>query len=315
MKATQPPAGPSASPAPDTSEHLHGTLAALASFCIWGLLVLYWKQLHHLAALEQMSHRIVWSAVALVPLVLLGHARNEILATLRSWACMVRLMGSAAMLGVNWYLFIWAVENNRVLDSSLGYFINPLVNAALGWLFLRERTGRLQALGVALAATGVAISVVAYGDVPFLALSMALTFSLYGFIRKTTKAGAIAGLFVETLFMLPVGLVLLYNQYSGSVPVPDTKTLLILACSGPLTLLPLTLFTYAAKRVRFITLGLTQYASPTISFLLGVFVYHEVLKTSSLITFGFIWAGLAVFSYASWRAHHELVQRLKMHTE
>lgn len=300
--------------ATDPRENFRGTMAGFAAFFVWGLLVLYWKLLHHLPALEQMSHRIVWSAVVLVPLIVFTGGLPKLIETLRSASCMFRLAASAATLGINWYLFIWAVEHNRILDSSLGYFINPLMNALLGWLFLRERTSRLQGLGVALAAFGVALSVMAYGDIPFLPLSMALTFSLYGFIRKTTNVGPTTGLFIESLFMLPVGLGYLYWHYHGGAPLPDKQTMFILLWAGPLTLLPLLLFAYAARRVQLLTLGLTQYTSPTISFLLGIFVFHEQLKSSSLITFGFIWVGLAVFSYAGWR-NHQMLMRIARNRE
>jgi chloramphenicol-sensitive protein RarD len=290
----------------DAGENLRGVMAGLGAFCIWGLLVIYWKLLGDLHPFEQICHRMVWSLLALAPIVYFTGNTGEALQILCMPRQLVRLGASSSLLAMNWYLFIWSVEQNRILDSSLGYFINPLVNAVFGYIFLRERVSRLQLMGIALAAAGVGSSLLAYGAFPLLALSMAITFSLYGLIRKTTPVSPIAGLFIETLFMLPIAVTALGVHYGSGAPLPETGIFLILLCAGPATMTPLLLFNYAAKRIRLITLGIVQYISPSISFLLGLFLYEEHLSKSSLITFIFIWAGLALFTFSSWRIYREL---------
>lgn len=283
-----------------------GIAAAIAAFSIWGVLVLYWRVLAELPAYEQLCYRVVWSVVALLPLMFLRNRFAALLAALRQKKLIVGLVCSTVCIGANWYLYIWAVSQNRVLDASLGYYINPMVSALLGGLVLKERFSRLQGIGIALAGVGVLWSIVGHGALPVLALSVAISFSLYGLARKVVPVDPVCGVFVETLLMLPFALGVLWFAYDQGRPLPGVSLQCLLVLAGPLTLLPMLAFNYAAQRIRLTTLGLTQYMSPTLSFLIGVYVLHEPFNVRGLITFGCIWAGLAVFTWASWRMLHPL---------
>ena len=281
-----------------------GPLAAALAYILWGLFPLYIKQLQAVPALEIVLHRSAWSLVFVFGLLALLRRAAWLAAVLRQPRTLAIFGLSALLLAVNWLLYVWAVNAGRVLDASLGYFINPLVNVVLGFAVLHERPRRLQWLAVALAAAGVLWLAVGAGHWPWVSITLALSFGLYGLLRKTAPLGAIEGLALETLMLAPLAVGgLLWLQLSGhsAFGQGDWRLDLWLLAAGPFTAIPLLLFASGARRVSMATLGLLQYLGPSIQFLLGVFVYHEPFSESRGLGFLLIWAALAVYSAESWR--------------
>ena len=286
---------------------LRGVFAAASAFALWGALVLYWDLLNGLSAFEILAHRIVWSLLCVWPLLLCTGRMHEVRAALHNKGTLLRICGSALLIGTNWCLYIYAVVTGHVLDASLGYYINPLSLALLGFVLLGERPARMQVLAIALAALGVVYSLVINGYIPWLAVSIALSFSLYGFIRKTVQLEAAPGVFLETALLTPFALawlVWLYSQGQLAFGSHNLQTDLLLVGGGPVTLVPLLLFTYATRHITLITLGILQYLSPTITLLLGLFVLQVKLEASVLVTFVFIWLALGLYTWNAWRFLH-----------
>ena len=281
-----------------------GPLAAALSYVLWGLFPLYIKQLQAVPALEIVLHRSAWSLVFVFGLLALLRRAAWLAAVLRQPRTLAIFGLSALLLAANWLLYVWAVNAGRVLDASLGYFITPLVNVVLGFAVLHERPRRLQWLAVALAAAGVLGLAVGAGHGPWVSLTLALRFGLYGLLRKTAPLGAIEGLALETLMLAPLAVAgLLWLQLGGhsAFGQGDWRLDLWLLAAGPFTAIPLLLFASGARRVSMATLGLLQYLGPSIQFLLGVFIYHEPFSESRGLGFLLIWAALAVYSAESWR--------------
>lgn len=272
--------------------------AALAYLC-WGLFPLYFKQLTEVPALEVIAHRTLWS-LCFVALLMTALRRW-------AWAPAVlrqpRVLGtfglSASLLVVNSLAYVWAVQHGHVLEASLGYFINPLVNVALGFVFLRERPRPVQWLAVGLAALGVLWLTLQTGRAPWIALLIAFSFGFYGLVRKTAPLGAMEGLTLETLLIAPLAaaaLALWTAQGHSAFAVGAPSQIAWLLMAGPVTAIPLLLFAAGARRLPLTTLGLVQYISPTMQFLLGVWVFHEPLAPARLLAFACIWAALVVYS-------------------
>lgn len=279
---------------------MHSGLAAAATaYVLWGLFPLYIKQVQHVGTLEITLHRAVWSMLFMA-LLLAGLKRLAWLpAVLRQPRTLALFAASTLLVSSNWLLYVWAVNAHRVLDASLGYFINPLLNVALGYVFLHERPRPGQWLAVGVAAAGVAWLAVAQGGVPWVSLGLALGFGLYGLLRKTAPLGAAEGLALETLLLALVGLpVLLWLGAQGhsAFAQGDAATRAWLIAAGPATAVPLLLFAHGARQVSLATLGLLQYLGPSLQFLLGVWVYHEPLQPQRVLGFGFIWAALALYT-------------------
>jgi chloramphenicol-sensitive protein RarD len=295
------PAPPSTagSRAPAAPDPLSGILASAAAFLIWGLSPAYWKCLLDVPAVEIMLHRCVWSFLLLMPLLVVLRRWGEFTAALASPPTLGLLTASALLVGGNWFIYIWAVNNDHVLQASLGYYINPLINVLLGMVFLKERLRRAQAVALGLATAGVLYLTITYGDFPWVALSLALSFGFYGLIRKVAPVASLPGLAVETLVLsIPAGLLLLklHQTGGGSFMQMGLGTDLLLAGTAPLTAVPLLLFTLGARKISLTTLGFIQYLGPTGMFLLGVWVYGEPFSRIQAITFVLIWSALAVFS-------------------
>ncbi len=276
-----------------------GIVYATLAYLAWGLFPLYFKQVASVPALEVVVHRMVWSLL-FVLLVLLVRRRWTWLAQV---ARQPRVVGafalSALLLSSNWLIYVWAVQNQHVQDASLGYFILPLVNVAMAYAFLGERPRAGQWLAVAVAACGVLWLTLHSGHLPWIALLLALTFGFYGLLRKVAVLGALEGLTLETLMLAPLALgYLAYGLWQGhSVLLQgDATTIGWLLFAGPLTAVPLLLFAAGARRLPMTTLGLLQYASPSLVFLLSVVVFNEPLQTNRLIGFGLIWGALLVYS-------------------
>jgi chloramphenicol-sensitive protein RarD len=282
--------------APETR---HGVLFALAAFLAWGANPLYFKAVAEVPIAEVLAHRVVW-AVALLALWIGVRRRwglvGAALADRRT--CRVLLL-TTVILTVNWLIYIWAIAADRVLETSLGYYVNPLVNVVLGMAVLRERLSPLQLGAVALAAVGVANLAVAVGGFPWVALSLAVTFGIYGLLRKTAQVDSPTGLFIETSMLFPAALgyiVWLAVAGGGRFGTMDARTDVLLVMAGPVTALPLIWFTHAARRLRYATVGLFQYISPTGHFLLAVLVFGEAFTAAHAVTFACIWTALALFT-------------------
>jgi chloramphenicol-sensitive protein RarD len=291
-----------------------GAMFALAAYFMWGVAPLYFKLLKAMPAQEILMHRIVWSAVVLIILVLLSGKLEQVKSALKNTKVMCILLLSGALLAVNWLLFIWAINNDHLLDASLGYYINPLLNVFLGRLFFQEKLRRLQQVAVGLAFFGVIILVLSYGQVPWIALVLALTFAFYGLLRKKVAVDSLPGLLLETLMMLPFA-VFYWISFSSELSNLSTNELSLnisLICAGIVTTAPLLCFTAAARRLRYSTLGFFQYMGPSIMFVLAVWLFHEPLDEARLTTFIFVWLALLLFSYDSYRAYRHGKQQASL---
>ena len=272
---------------------------ALAAFLLWGLNPIYFKAVASVPAYEVMVHRAVWSALLLAVLVTIGHKWRTVGQVLLSPRTLRALLLSAILIASNWYAYIWAVENARIVETSLGYFINPLVNVLLGLLFLRERLNVRQWAAVALAAVGVLNLTVQLGQLPWIALYLAISFGIYGLVRKTAPVDALGGLFIETALMTPAALLFiawLAWMGAGALGTRSHAFDLLLVASGVVTALPLLWFSAAARRLKLSTLGFFQYLSPTTQFLLGVFVWGEPFTRIHAVSFACIWVALAIIT-------------------
>ena len=290
---------------PARPEAVSGFLAALAAFVAWGLLPIYWKSVQTIAPLEILCHRIIWSLAFLAVVVTVKRAWGGLFAPLARPRNLLILTASSLTIGGNWLLYIWAVNTDHVLQTSLGYFITPLVNMLFGFVFFRERLNRPQWLAVGLAGAGVSNSVLAYGAFPWIALTLAVSFACYGLLRKVAEVESVQGLLLETLVLGPLALgyvvVLLATGKSGFLAGTPTVDLLLVG-AGAATALPLIGFAFGARRLRLSTVGVLQYIAPSIAFVLGVFLYREPFGPTQLITFALIWTGLAVYALDSIRA-------------
>lgn len=280
-----------------------GVAFALGAFVIWGLVPIFFKELSQVPALEFLGYRMVWSFIFLIILLFFrrtaGQLFQEIFHCLRDRKLMVMLGTTALLISSNWLVYIWAIAHDQVLQASLGYFINPLMNVGLGLLVLGEKLSRIRRLAIGLAALGVLYMIVMGGGFPWIALYLATSFALYGLIRKKAHVGAIMGLWVEMLLLLPVALG--YLVYLGlTAPAGggghDDYTLFMLVISGAVTTIPLVFFAAAAKRLPLSTLGVLQYIAPTMTLLFAVFLWHEPFTVTYMIAFGFIWGGLALYT-------------------
>jgi len=286
------------------AETRRGAFATVAAFLIWGIVPIYWKHVGAIPPIEMLGHRVIWGLPALGILLLLGRGVGQVTAALRNRRVVLTMLVSAALIGINWWIFIRAVAEDQVLEASLGYYINPLLNVFLGCVLLGERLRRLQWIAIALAAAGVAYFAIGLGTVPWVALLLASTFGMYGFVRKTVSVAALPGLFIEVLFLLlPAVLLLTVLGQRGELrffDVPRTLQLWV-PVAGLITALPLWLFSYGARRLRLATVGLVQFLAPTGQFLLAVFLYGEPFTLDHAITFGLIWAGVLLYLGDLWR--------------
>lgn len=290
-----------ASASPTISARPTGGLAyGLGAYVVWGLFPLYVRALRHVPGLELVAWRLVLAVPLCIAMVFALRQSGEVFAALRNRRTLATLALSAVLISANWIIFILAVLHGHVLATSLGYYINPLVNVLLGTLFLRERLSPRQWSAVALAS--VAVALLAWDALPMLwiSLSLGISFSAYGLVRKLAPVSAMPGLTVETILLMPVGLG--YLVYTAMTPAglvfgQDTVTTLLLSGAGALTAVPLFLFAEAARRLDLSTLGFVQYLTPTFSFLLGLFVFHEPLRPVQLGCFALIWLAIGIFTW------------------
>jgi chloramphenicol-sensitive protein RarD len=282
---------------------LQGGLAAgLLAYVLWGFLPLLFKLLDGVPGPTIVADRIVWSLVLVGAVLLVAGRMGEVRAALADRATLRSMSISAVLLAVNWLIFIHAVETDRVLEASFGYFINPLVNVAIGMVLLGERLNRWQAVAIAVAIVAFSVQAVGMGGIPLISLGLALTFAAYGYFRKTAKASSTTGLFVETLLMAPLALGYLLFTFirdGGIGAHGDPQLLGLLILTGPATAAPLLLFAFAVQRLRLTTIGMLQYFAPSIAFMLAILVFGEQLNGLRLISFGLIWLSLLVYTVDS----------------
>ena len=283
-------------------DKLNGVFFGVSAYLIWGLSPLYWKLLHTVPALEIINHRVIWSFLSLIPLVVIKRRWGEVRSVLLNPRTLSVLFLSALLLALNWLLYIWAVNHDRVLQASLAYYINPLVNVLLGTLFLKERMRRAQVFAFVLAATGVLYLTLYYGSFPWISLAMAFSFGFYGLIRKMVPVGSLTGLFVETLLLfVPASVWIIHLDRSGTGTFLHSSGILDLILIGTVlvTALPLLLFTQGTRSLNLSTMGFLQYIAPTCMFLLGVLAFKEPFAKAQIISFILIWTALVVYSLDS----------------
>ncbi|WP_321394437.1 EamA family transporter RarD [uncultured Desulfuromusa sp.] len=276
---------------------LSGILFGFAAFVTWGFLPVYWKQLHEVAPFEIICHRIIWSCLFLCLIISFQKRWPEVRQITRESSNLIKLCCSGTLIGFNWFIYIWAVNTEHVIETSLGYYINPMVNVLIGFLLLGEKFNRLQLMAILCALAGVSYSLCAYGDLPLFALTLAFSFAFYGYARKKIKVAPIPGLLVETsVLIVPALGYLVYRQFFfGSLFFVDLHVTFWLIGSGIATSLPLLWFASAARTLKLSTIGILQYLAPTIAFALGVFIYREPFDWHSAITFMLIWLGVFIY--------------------
>jgi chloramphenicol-sensitive protein RarD len=281
-----------------TSDRI-GFLAGLSAYSLWGLYPFYFKALDHVASVEVLGHRIVWSLVMLALFLPLPEMRRDVVRVFRTPRLLLGMLFSTLIITSNWLVYVIAVQTGHVLEASLGYFLSPLTFVLLALVVLRERLRRLQWLAVGIAASGVLWMIVHAGVVPKIALFLGISFSIYGLVRKRLPVGPLAGLFLECLFALPLaGAMFLYAGATGGVAFTqvDVATDLLVMLAGFFTIGPLWLFNVAAKHLPLTTLGMLQYIAPTLLFFVGAFVFSEPVDLGRLLGFALIWAALAIYS-------------------
>ncbi|WP_395339745.1 EamA family transporter RarD [Ningiella sp. W23] len=278
-----------------------GILFAISAYTMWGVAPIYFKALTHIPAQEILMHRVVWSVLVLLVLIIgLRHFR-KVRDALGSAKVLATLFCAGFLLAGNWLLFIWAVNHNFMLEASLGYFINPLINVFLGRVFLGEKLRPVQKLAVLIAMIGVGLLVFSYGHLPWIALTLACSFGIYGLLRKQVNVDSMPGLFIETGMMLPAAIIYwwFFASVSSDMTLNSSSLNMLLLFAGVLTTAPLLCFTAAARRIKYSTLGMFQYIGPSIMFVLAIAVYGESLSQQRLITFFLVWSALAIYSYDS----------------
>src|SRR4029077_17946462 len=281
------------------SQETYGLIAGIAAFTTWGLIPIYWKLLAAVPATEILAHRFVWTTIFLSIVLSWQRRWPELIANVRSSRARIYCLTGGLAIASNWFLFIYAVNTGRVVESRLGYFMTPLMNVLFGAVFLRERVARLQFVSVLLAALGVLNLTFGYGRFPWIAVLLCVTFGLYGLLRKQSGTAAIPGLFIETILLVPFALVfLIYLQRSGTLMFARAgwSLSMLLISTRAVTSVPLFCFGYATRHLRLITVGFLQYLSPIGSFFLGVFLYHEPFTRGHLVTFILIWIALIIFT-------------------
>jgi len=298
-------AADSFAPAVDRHGRLAGPLFALGAFLSWGLSPVYFKAVADVPAWEVLLHRVVWTWLLLIVAAAVVGRLDAVIRVVRTRTARRALLWSTPLIALNWLLFIWAVQTGRVLEASLGYFINPLVNVVLGRLFLGERLRRLQGVAVLLAAASVLLLTLAAGRPPWISLTLAISFGFYGLVRKVAPVDALSGLLLETALMAPAALLcLLWLTTSGQGVLASgwTSKVPLLAAVGAVTAVPLLCFVAAAQRMTLTSLGFAQYLAPTCHFVLAVWAFGEPFRGPQLAAFCGIWAALALFSAeAAWR--------------
>lgn len=276
-----------------------GYVYAVAAYLMWGLLPIYWKVFQGVGAGEILAHRIIWSVVFVLVLVAVARKWTLLRQAVPDVKSKLAVLMCSLLISMNWLLYIWAVNNNHIVEASLGYYINPLVNVFLGVLFLKERLSKLQWVSISLAAAGVLLMTLSYGDFPWVAITLALSFGLYGLTKKKVKVDTVVGLSLETLIVLPfaLGYLLFVAKGGEAFSLLSGWEVTVLTLAGVATALPLLFFAEGVKRLPLSVMGFFQYLAPTISLFLGVWLYGEAFGLTDLISFGLIWSALVLYTF------------------
>jgi len=288
-----------------------GVWYGIGAYALWGFFPIYWKFLHDVPALQVIGHRIGWSFILLLAYIVARGRWQAFRASAMSWRTIGIYSIAAVLLSFNWLIYVWGVNAGFIVETSLGYFINPLLSVLLGVIFLRERLRSLQWIPVGIAAIGVGYLTFVYGRLPWIALSLAFTFGFYGFVKKLSPLGSLHGLTLETGIVFPVAVIYLaFVGINGSGAFLHEGTLIdvFLIGSGLVTTIPLLMFASAAKQIPLTIVGLLQYIAPTIQFLIGVFIYKEPFDQAHLIGFSIVWVALIIFAVESYMANHAPVE-------
>jgi len=288
-----------------------GILYGIGAYALWGLFPLYWKQLHDVDALQVIGHRIGWSFILLLTYILVTGEWKAFRSVAFSRKTIAVYSVAAILLSVNWLVYVWGVNAGFIVETSLGYFINPLLSVLLGVIFLRERLRPWQWVPVGIAAVGVAYLTFVYGRPPWIALSLAFSFGFYGFVKKLSPLGSLYGLTLETGIVFPVALIyLVFMNFTGTGAFlhEDGRIDLFLIGSGVATTIPLLMFASAAKQIPLSIVGMLQYIAPTLQFLIGVLVYKEPFDFAHFIGFSIVWVALIIFAVESYLANRVLAQ-------
>ncbi len=280
------------------SDSAKGALAAAVAFLTWGLSPVFWKALGHVPSGRLLAHRVCWSMLVMVGIVTIARSGRDLRTAFSSPKTVGPIVLSSLLLAANWLTFLWAVNHGYIVECSLGYFITPLFSVLLGALVLREKLNRYHLSAICLAGAGVLNLAIRYGHIPWIALTLTVTFGIYGLIRKTSRLESVTGFAAESLVMAPFAIAYLAATRRHGVAATHGLTvvdILLLIGTGLITALPLVSFAYGARRIRLSTVGFMHYIAPTGQFLLGVFAYGEDLSRHHLVTFGLIWAGVAAY--------------------
>jgi len=287
--------------------YLSGLIYAMACYATWGVFPLYWKLLAHVPSTQILAHRIIWSVVFLIAMLLVLRNRNFLM-YLKQPRTLGLLLITGTLIGGNWFVYIYAVNHDHIVEASLGYYINPLVNVLLGVIFLRERLEKMQIIAVTFALAGVTWLAFHIGRVPWISLFLAVSFGLYGLFRKKANLESLPGLLIETLLLSPLALFYLWvvNQHgSGAFLHSSVSTNLLLILGGPVTAIPLFWFGKAAVRIPLSTIGFIQYLSPTLQLIIGLLVFHEPFSPVYLASFTLVWTGLVIYSLSLMREYRK----------
>ena len=288
-----------------------GILYGIGAYVLWGFFPIYWKWLQDVPALQVIGHRIGWSFILLLVYIIARGQWQEFRASAMNWRTIGIYSIASVLLSFNWLIYVWGVNAGFIVETSLGYFINPLLSVLLGVVFLRERLRPMQWIPVGLATIGVIYLTFAYGRLPWIALSLAFTFGFYGFVKKLSPLGSLHGLTLETGIVFPVALIyiaILGFNGSGAFLAEGANIDLLLIGAGVVTTIPLLMFASAAKQIPLTIVGLLQYIAPTIQFLIGVFIYKEAFDFSRLIGFSIVWVALIIFAVENYLANRVAVQ-------
>jgi chloramphenicol-sensitive protein RarD len=280
-----------------------GIWYAIGAYASWGLFPIYWKLLQHVPALQLIGHRIIWSFLALIVIIFCIRQWTEFYSAVFAWSIFRVYCLAAVLIGINWLTYVWAVNAGHIVESSLGYFMNPLLSVLLGVVFLHERLRPRQWIVISLAVAGVLFLTIVHGSIPWIALTLAFSFAFYGLVKKTAPLGSLYGLTMETgILLLPALLFLLLCDWNGSGAFLHTGTTtdILLAGAGVVTTIPLLLFASAARRIPLSLIGILQYISPTLQFLIGVLMYHESFTFIQFIGYAIVWLALILFGAESY---------------
>ena len=311
MTAEPPGRGKTSAPSFFSPDETRGLLSALGAFLVWGWSPVYFKWLSHVSPIEIISHRVIWSSVLVLLLIVSTRKFGQLLEIYRNPKRLYVFMLTTVLIGGNWLTFVWAIANDRILEGSLGYYINPLVNILLGMIFLGERLNKWQTVSILCAIAAVTILTIQVGYLPWVSLVLAFSFGFYALLRKKTGADSAVGLVVETTLLFPVALgFLLYLIFTADPGTSsetatgflvDFESLLLLIGTGVVTATPLILFTTAAKYLKFTTIGILQYLAPTMHVFIAIYLYNEPFDQSRLFAFALIWLGLIIYSVDGYR--------------